>query len=198
MLRPGTGWIRQTPQLASRLQPISCDTLELVSEELILKARTDWDRVCDDAYTYYRNLIKELKPLISIARDPFQRIEGIVEMDKPLDGLKLLIKGMGSSLPNKHTEPMRYHCAIRNCALVLLITLTGFRRNTISQLNYTFAVKSRYVIAGQIWRVSVSTWVQVHVRRTLSSLLTSMKAAQSGRRSPYRPAASRKGRQEAR
>jgi hypothetical protein len=111
--------------------------MELVTQELIVRAQTDWDGVCDDAREYYKTLINDLKPLIKIAWDPFHRIEGIVEMDKPLDGLKILIKGMKNHLPNKQTSPRQYHCAIRNCAMVLLISMTGFRRNTISQLAYT-------------------------------------------------------------
>jgi hypothetical protein len=44
---------------------------------------------------------------------------------------------MRDNLPNPKTSPVYYHTTIRDCALVLLIATTGFRRNTVVQLNYT-------------------------------------------------------------
>lgn len=155
MLRPGTGWIRQNPQLASHLQPISLSTMELVPQELIVRAQLDWDGVCDDARQYYKNLIKELTPFIRIARDPFHPIAGIVEMDKPLDGLKILLNSMKNNLPNKQTAPRLYHCAIRNCVMVQLITMTGFRRTTISKLTYTGDVDGHLFWQNGAYRLEV-------------------------------------------
>ncbi len=136
MLRPGTGWLRQRPDLASRLRPVSGGSTELVSRELIERARTDWEGVCDAAHRYNKNLIKELKPLIRVARDPFLRIEGVLEMNSPMEGLKVLLDGMRHCLPNKDTRPSQYHTAIRNCALVALLAVTGLRCRTLSLLNY--------------------------------------------------------------
>ena len=44
---------------------------------------------------------------------------------------------MRNDLPNKHTQSVMYHTRVRNCALIMLIAQTGYRRNTIRQLNYT-------------------------------------------------------------
>jgi hypothetical protein len=136
MVRQGTGWLWQRPGLASRLRLISCGPTEFVSEELMRRARTEWEGVCDDAHRYYKNLAKDLRPLIRVARDPFLRIEGALEMDSPMDTLKVLLDGMRGCLPNKETEPSRYHTAIRNCVLVALLAVTGLRRTTVSLLNY--------------------------------------------------------------
>lgn len=137
LLRPETGWLRQKPLLASRLRPLSYSSMQLVPPELIKRAQTNWDGVCDDAYKYYLDLIQELKPLVRIARDPFIRIEGILNLKNPLEAFNIMSAGMKKSLPDKQLQPGAYHVAVRNCAVVLMICVTGFRINTISQLNYT-------------------------------------------------------------
>lgn len=137
MLRPGTGWVRQQPRLATRLCPINAGGTQLVSRELIQRAQADWDAVCDEARGYYKHLINELGPLISVARNPFYRIQGILSMRAPLDVFKRVADGMKSDLPNRVTQPRRYHTAVRDRTLMLLFALTGFRLRTMSQLNYT-------------------------------------------------------------
>lgn len=137
LLRRGTGWLRQSPALASRLRPIAHGHKELVSADLIARARANWDGVCDDAIEQYGHMAEEIKPLIKISRDPFARIEGILEMDAPIDAFEILAAGMRNDLPNPQTRPTVYHTAIRDSVLILLIQLTGLRRNTVAQLNYT-------------------------------------------------------------
>lgn len=136
-MRPETGWLRQSPQMASRLRLVSYGSVQLVSPELIKKAQADWNDVCDDAYNHYRVLIQELNPLIRTGRDPFIRIEGILDLENPLEAFKILGAGMEKSLPDKQLQPRDYHTAVRNCAMVLMISVTSFRTNTIIQLNYT-------------------------------------------------------------
>lgn len=135
-VRPDVGWLRQRPALASRLRPVSCGGTELVPKELVARAQTDWGGVCDDAYRRYENLAKELKKLIIVGRDPFLRVDGILEMDSPMQSLKILLDGMKACLPSKETQPLMYHTAIRDCALVALLAVTGLRRNTLSLLDY--------------------------------------------------------------
>lgn len=137
LLRAETGWLRQMPQLADRLRPIKCGQTTLLSPELIRRARADWDGVCHEAFEYYMYLCAELKPLIRVGRNPFQAIEGIVKMDDPLDAFDVLLQGIRDELPNRQTQPVLYHTAIRNCALIAFIAATGFRRNTIAQLDFT-------------------------------------------------------------
>ena len=144
LLREGTGWLRQRPDLASRLRPLTWidheapneGPKELVSQELIGRARTDWDGVCEATISYYNKLMKEITPLVKVARDPFRNIQGIIKMDDPLDSFDIMLEGMKGELPNQHTQPILYHTAIRDCTLVALIAATGFRRNTISLLNH--------------------------------------------------------------
>lgn len=137
MLAAGTGWLRQQPQLASRLRIVSCGQTELVSPELIVRAREDWDRICDAAVKYYRDLRVELKPLIEVGRDPFRRIGGILDMKDPMNAFEPFVHSMKSEIPDRETQPLLHHVAVRNCVLVGLLALTGLRRNTLSRLDYT-------------------------------------------------------------
>lgn len=137
MLRPKTGWLRQKPELAARLRSVSDGETQLISQELISRAQVDWDGVCDAAIEYYDQLILDIEPLVSVARDSFSRIEGIINMAQPMDAMELLIQRIKDAMPNPSTQPVGYHTAVRTCALVLLITVTGLRRNTIVQLDYT-------------------------------------------------------------
>jgi hypothetical protein len=137
MLRAGTGWLRQRPWLASRLRPISIDSVELISPELVRKAQSDWDGVCDDAIHRYHELTAEVKELVEVARDPFFRIKGITDMEDPIEALEQLIRGMKGVKYNPHTQPLFYHLALRNRALVSLMAVTGLRSYTVEQLDYT-------------------------------------------------------------
>jgi hypothetical protein len=137
LLKEETGWIRQMPHLADRLRPISYGQTALVSTELIRRARADWYGVCKEAFEFYIYLCHELKPLVRVGRNPFHAIEGIVQMDDPNDAFELLLRGMRDELPNRNTQPVFYHTAIRDSALVAFIAATGFRATTIGKLDYT-------------------------------------------------------------
>jgi len=158
LLQPDTGWLWQKPELAPRLRPVSCDptdsllegstTTELVPQELVAKAQTDWREICQNALRHYAHLCKRLKQSVEVGRDPFLPIEGIVNMDDPMKVFPLLVQKMRSDMPNRKTQPGFYHIAVRNCALVLLICATGLRRNTVAQLNYTGDSKGHLTFQG--------------------------------------------------
>jgi hypothetical protein len=93
--------------------------------------------VCDEALEYYVDLIDEIEPQVSVARDPFLRIEGIVEMDEPMQALRTLMLALENDMPNQHTQPIYYHIAVRDRVLISLIGLTGLRRGTIVKLDFT-------------------------------------------------------------
>jgi transcriptional regulator with XRE-family HTH domain len=137
LMRAETGWLRQRPELGLRLHPLRHGEIVLISQELVDRARDDWDGVCQKAIEYYWKLNRELEPLMTRSRDPFRPIEGILSMENPMEAFEILLQGMRDELPNIRTQPVLYHTTIRNCALVALIATTGFRRKTVSQLDYT-------------------------------------------------------------
>jgi hypothetical protein len=136
MLRPGTGWLRQKPQMARRLFPVGLGDVQLVTEEDISRARSNWGEACDAALEHYQLMIEEIEPLVEVARDPFSRIEGVVNMESPMEVIGPLVRALRDDLPNPHTQPVYYHRALRRCVIVLLFAVTGLRRNTLVQLDY--------------------------------------------------------------
>jgi hypothetical protein len=97
----------------------------------------------------------EMLSLAKPSRDPFRRIEGIVNMEDPMKAIEMLIKGMRGEWPNSQTAPAHYHVAIRNTAIVLLIGLTGFRRLTVSKLNYTGDDSGQLFLSGDKYTLKV-------------------------------------------
>lgn len=155
MLRIETGWIRQRPDLAKRLRPISCGATEFVSPQFIKNAHSDWDSICDAALSYYNHLTKEITLIANVGRDPFQRIEGIVAKDDPIEAFKPLIEGMKRDLPNPITQTTSYHLSVRNCVIVALIAVTGLRRNTVTQLDYTGDDKGHLYLQNRKYILSI-------------------------------------------
>jgi hypothetical protein len=148
LLLPGTGWIRQKPQLAKQLHPIFSGEIQFIAEEYISRALSDWGAVCEEAIIKYEALIKNLKGLVTVSRDPFFRIEGITDRDNPMEAIELLVQSLIINRPNPHTAPMHYHTNIRNCVLILLIAVTGLRRNTVAQLDYTGGITGHLYLQG--------------------------------------------------
>lgn len=155
LLRPGTGWLRQRPDLAFRLTPLRSGDVEVISPEFISRARADWPAVCDEARGYYKRLAKELEPLVSVARDPFYRIEGVLSADAPLSVFKIVAAGMKEDTPNQLTQPVRYHTAVRNRVLLALLAVTGFRITTLSQLDYIDGPESHLFLQDNTYTLKV-------------------------------------------
>ncbi len=155
LLKDKTGWLRQKPELATRLQPVSDGPHKLISPKLVARARKDWAGVCDEAVEYYEQLLKELKPLATQARNPFLPIEGIIDMDNPMEVFSFLISEMKSDMPNRNTQPVFYHVAVRNCAIILLIAATGLRRNTVVQLDYTGDTSGHLTLRGDRFELNI-------------------------------------------
>jgi transcriptional regulator with XRE-family HTH domain len=137
MLRPKTGWLRQSPHLAARLTPFAQGDISYVPQELASRALVDWDGVCDDAIKKYKELISEMKERVTVSRDSFHRIEGLLAHDDPLKPLGILLQEMKRDLPSRHTKPVHYHVGVRDIVLLTLAVVTGFRRTTLVKLDYT-------------------------------------------------------------
>ncbi len=137
MLRPETGWLRQSPHLAHQLQPFEIDGAQYISQDLVSRAQADWHGVCDDAIAEFQKLIQEIKPRVTVARNPFHRIEGLLALDDPMGPLGDLIQKMRKDLPNPHTAPVCYHTGIRDLVIITLIVVVGLRRGMFQKLDYT-------------------------------------------------------------
>jgi hypothetical protein len=137
MLQPETGWLRQSPHLVARLKPFADDETTYISRALVKRAKSNWGRVCDDAIKEYNKLISEIEPRATVARDPFHRIEGLVNLADPMKPFGTLICEMEGELPSRHTQPVYYHIGVRNLVMIILAVLTGFRVTTLMKLDFT-------------------------------------------------------------
>lgn len=80
LVRADTGWLRQHPELASRLVPIP----GLVSAEEVASARADWQGACDCLHAHAGARVKEVDRVARIHRDPFEPILAILETASPV------------------------------------------------------------------------------------------------------------------
>jgi hypothetical protein len=155
MLQPETGWLRQSPHLAARLRPFADAETDYIPAEMVSRARDDWDGVCDDALGEYKILISEIVPRVTVARDSFHPIEGLLDRDDPMEPLGYLIEEMRRDLPNPHTKPVFYHTGIRNLSLIILEVLTGLRRTTLVKLDHTGDESGHLYMEGGKWILHV-------------------------------------------
>lgn len=155
MLQPKTGWLRQSPHLAERLLHFAGAETDYIPDELVSRAQADWDSVCDAALSEYKNLISEILPRVTIARDSFHPIEGLLDRDDPMEPLGGLIEEMRRKLPNPHTKPVFYHTGIRNLSLIILEVLTGLRRTTLVAIDHTGDESGHLYTEGGKWILHV-------------------------------------------
>lgn len=155
MLRPDTGWLRQSPHLAERLRAFSDGNDQYISQDLVSRAQADWNGVCDDAIKEFQEMIKRIKPLVTVARDPFHPIEGLLALDDPMEPLGDLIQKMRQDLPDPHTAPVFYHTGIRDLVITTLLVVAGFRRGMFPKLDYTGDKKGHLYFEGDHYVLSV-------------------------------------------
>lgn len=130
LTREGVGWLRQNPQLAERLTPIS----GLISETEIGEARDNWSAACDRARRHALHRAKELSRIATVHRDPFEPILAILESDSPLNGYRLITEEILRRAPNPRRYPVP---AAESCRAFLMLRFglhLGVRQKNLRQL----------------------------------------------------------------
>src|SRR3546814_14651048 len=84
LCRVETGWLRQTPDLALRLQPIA----GLVTSADIAEVQADWDGACDRLYKHGLSRVKEIERVARVHRDPFEPIMAVMEGASPVGAIR--------------------------------------------------------------------------------------------------------------
>lgn len=95
LTRKETGWLRQHPNLASRVRPID----GLVSQTDIDRARTDWDDACDVYFKHASSRVKEIQRVARVHRDPFEPIMPVLEADSPVGEYRKITKRSSALCP---------------------------------------------------------------------------------------------------
>jgi len=130
MTRADTGWIRQTPSLADRLQKIP----GLVSEQDIAGARDDWDAACDSFHKHARHRIKEIQRVARIHRDPFEPILPVLESASPVGEYRKITEEIVRLMPDERRYPRAAAEAVRSFLLLRLGMHLGLRQRNLREL----------------------------------------------------------------
>lgn len=130
LVRPETGWLRQHPELASRLMPIE----GLVSVADIEAARADWPRACDILHAHAGARVKEIDRVARIHRDPFEPILPILESPSPVAEYLKIADEILKLRPDARRYPRAAAETARSYLLVRLGLHLGLRQKNLRQL----------------------------------------------------------------
>jgi hypothetical protein len=130
LTRRETGWIRQTPDLAQRLKPIS----SLISQVEIDAARSDWDAACDEMHRHALHRAKEVARIARVHRDPFEPILAILEADSPLAAYRQITEEILARAPSVRRYPVPAAEACRSFLMLRFGLHLGVRQKNLRQL----------------------------------------------------------------
>ena len=130
LCRVETGWLRQTPHLASRLQPIA----GLVTSADIAEAQADWDGACDRLYRHGLSRVKEIERVARVHRDPFEPIMPVLEADSPVGEYRKITEEILRLMPNALRHPRAAAEAARSFLMLRLGLHLGVRQKNLREL----------------------------------------------------------------
>jgi hypothetical protein len=130
MVRQETGWLRQNPHLAGRLEPIS----GLISISDIAAARNGWDAVCDEMRKHGRNRIKEIRRVARVHRDPFEPILPILEANSPVGEYRKITDEILRLMPDERRHPRAAAEMARSFLMLRLGLHLGLRQRNLREL----------------------------------------------------------------
>ncbi len=130
LTREETGWLRQHPELANCLVPIS----GLVTSEEIAFAKRDWHACCDTFYKYARNRSKEINRVMRVHRDPFEPIMCVLEAPSLLAEYRKITDEILIRMPDQRRYPRAAAKSIRSFLMLRLGLHLGLRQKNLRQL----------------------------------------------------------------
>lgn len=130
LVKSETGWIRQTPALADRLQPIH----GLIAEDDIASARLDWAAACDQMYRHARQRLSEIERVAKVHRDPFEPILPILEADSPVREYRRITDEILRLMPDERLHPRQAAESVRSFLMLRIGLHTGLRQKNLREL----------------------------------------------------------------
>ncbi|PJI88470.1 hypothetical protein [Sphingomonas koreensis] len=130
MTRRETGWMRQHPDLALRLQPIA----GLIDAADVERAHSDWDGVCDAGYAHVRARSKEIVRVARVHRDPFEPILPVLEDESPVGAYRKITAEIIRQMPDMCRYPRAAAEAVRGFLMLRLGLHLGVRQKNLRQL----------------------------------------------------------------
>ena len=130
LCRVETGWLRQTPRIASSLQKIE----GLISEQDISDAQNDWASACEQMFKHARRRIKEIERVAKIHRDPFEPIMPVLEAPSPVGEYRKITEEILNRMPNERRHARATAEAVRSFLLLRIGLHTGLRQKNLREL----------------------------------------------------------------
>jgi hypothetical protein len=130
LTRQETGWLRQSPRLIDRVQPIP----GLVTELDIERARRDWSGACDAFHKYAAGRVTEVERVARVHRDPFEPILPILETPSPVGEYRKITEETLRLMPDERRHPKAAAEAVRSFLLLRLGLHLGLRQKKLRQL----------------------------------------------------------------
>ncbi|WP_233247519.1 hypothetical protein [Caulobacter endophyticus] len=128
--RKETGWLRQTPRLAERLQPIE----GLVSAADVRAACQDWDAACDAQHRHVLLRAKEVGRVARVHRDPFEPILTILEAESPVGEYRKITMEILRWRADERLYPISAAESTRAFLMLRLGLHLGLRQKNLRQL----------------------------------------------------------------
>ena len=130
LTRQETGWLRQRPDMARRLQAIP----GLLSAAEIKDAQSDWDATCERLHRHVLTRAKEIERVARVHRDPFEPILPILEADSPVGEYRKIAEEILRRRPDARRYPRDAAEATRSFLIVRLGLHLGLRQKNLRQL----------------------------------------------------------------
>jgi hypothetical protein len=130
LARAGTGWLRQSPSLAERL-----DLLEgFVTPSDVAAAQRDWHGQCDHFCAYALARAKEIARVARVHRDPFEPILPVLEAKSPLGEYRKITEEILRRMPDAGRYPRAAAEATRAFLMLRLALHLGVRQRNLREL----------------------------------------------------------------
>lgn len=130
LTRKGTGWLRQSPHLASYLRPVE----GLISAEDVEAAHADWDAVCETMHRHALVRTREIDRVARVHRDPFEPILPVLEADSPLGEYRKIGEEVRRLRPNRRRFPVAAAEATRAYLMLRIGLHLGLRQKNLREL----------------------------------------------------------------
>lgn len=134
LARSSTGWLRQTPALASELEAVD----GLISETDVCAIQHDWDGACDRLNRHALARAREIQRVARIHRDPFEPLLPVLEASSPVAEYLKITDEILRRMPDQRRHPRAAAESVRGFLMLRLGMHLGLRQKNLRQLMVRF------------------------------------------------------------
>lgn len=132
LAKPRTGWMRQSPWLASELRTVD----GLVSSGAIALARTDWNGFCDHFGDYVATRARDVRRVRQSSRNVMAPIAVVLSSPAPLVTYRRIADEVLRRLPDRTEQPLAAAIAVQTFLMLRIGMHTGLRQKNLRQLMF--------------------------------------------------------------